>query len=100
MNKSRELLALEEKMFDLVWYARSAPMDDPYWEEVPDDIKKEAWKKQMEVEEEYPEDVAALSDPENGDSQHGFNTGVLAGLRYATEQNRQFANEHWPDCDT
>ena len=40
-------------------------------------------KGKVTAREKYPEECAALSDPETGDWEHGFNSGCLAVLRLA-----------------
>jgi hypothetical protein len=73
---------LESKYSDLVWYARSpAASNVEYWIENAH-AREGAFKSQMRVEEEYPEDVAALRSQKSGDWQHGFNSGMLAAMRY------------------
>ena len=81
-NIKQVLQDLTEKYESLVWYARSNPASDvKYWAQVPADIRDGAFKAQMRVEEDYPEDVTQLRTcPENW--QHGFNSGALATLRF------------------
>lgn len=87
MTKSTEeiidhLSELSAKYCDLVWYARSNPASDTdYWETVPPQIRDGAFKSQMKVEEQHFDDVVALRNDETN-WQHGFNSGMLAGLRY------------------
>ena len=69
-----------EKYLDLVWYARSHPASDvEYWSKIPKSIKDGAFRGQMRVEENYPDEVSALRDS-NSNWQHGFNSGMLAAL--------------------
>lgn len=94
---------LHMKCLDLVWYARSPRMDDPYWHDVPDDIRKGAWASQMQVEAKYPEEVARLQCQDNGDWEHGFNSGVLAALRFLSSLNsegEERATEDFPELYT
>lgn len=78
----KELQNLEEKYFNLVWYARSNPREDEaYWNTVPHDIRRGAFNAQLQVETEYPEEVADLKS-EHTDWQHGFNSGALAAFRF------------------
>ncbi len=57
---------LEEKYFNLVWFARSI---DPAMQNERD-----------KVVEKYPVECARICG-ENGDWEHGFNSGMLACLR-------------------
>jgi hypothetical protein len=78
----KELQSLEEKYFNLVWYARSNPREDKaYWNTVPHDIRRGAFNAQLDVETRFPEDVADLKS-EHTDWQHGFNSGALAAFRF------------------
>ena len=66
----------------LVWYARSHPASSiDFWQKVPQEIREGAFKAQMEVEEDYPDEVVQLRS-ENSDWYHGFNSGMLAALRF------------------
>jgi len=88
--KNEIKLALEimmKKYRSLVWLARS----DPDNEKIQPEIK--------EVEEQFPEETTRLK---NGDSnwEHGFNSGMLAGMRFALSKNLKRANEDFPALDT
>ena len=77
-----KLQELEDKYCKLVWYARKAPSDSTeYWAGVPDDIKTGALNSASKVEEFFPEETDALKS-EEGDWQHGFNSGCLAAFRF------------------
>lgn len=77
------LSALSRKYFDLVWYARKRPSTDTeYWSKVPAEIREGAFRAMSQVEEDYHEDVIELRG-EEGDWQHGFNSGCLAAFRLA-----------------
>jgi hypothetical protein len=89
---STEIRELVEKMFNFVWYARKDPADLT--------LPKQVHSMLMELERDYPEETAAIADPDKGDWQHGFNSGVLAALRYVLEPNRDYANQCWPKLDT
>lgn len=67
------IMKKEKKYFDLVWYARKDP-DKFYSSNTLTEIQK--------VRETYPEECEALEDPDIGDWTHGFNSGILAALRY------------------
>jgi hypothetical protein len=76
------------KYFDLVWYARKPPVDDidnPYWENTPLELRQKCYNECAKVEELYPEEVAELKSPDNGDWKHGFNSGCLAAFRYVLD---------------
>ena len=91
-----------EKAEKLVWYARKAPADDPSWDGVPEDIRTGALNAVARVEEMFPDDVDELRG-EHGDWQHGFNSGVLAALRFvltAASEGPETAEEWWPELDT
>lgn len=91
------------KHLDLVWYARSTPMDDPEWFKSPDSIRKGAWEYQMKVEERYPEEVAELACQEHGNWHHGFNSGVVAGIRYLfdlLDMGQEHADGAFPCLDS
>jgi len=86
---------LEKKYFDLVWYARSNRMDDPYWLGKPTEIRNAAFEKQMIVEREYPEEVQKLHKCEDN-WEHGFNSGVLAAIRTVLDGSL----DDFPNLDT
>ncbi len=72
-EKIRILHEKHEKYLDLVWLARKQPEDRK------DKIINAVIKR---VEYSYPKEVADLSSVEEGDWHHGFNSGMLAALRY------------------
>ena len=72
------------KYEDLVSYARSPrSTDTDYWKDVREDIREGAFRSQMRVEEEYPDEVQMLRNPKMSDWQHGFHSGCLASFRFA-----------------
>lgn len=85
----------------LVWYARKPPKGEGYWPETPADIRERAYKAIDEAERKYPKECEALAG-ENGDWEHGFNSGMLAGLRYVLSalNNRDQALQDFPELDT
>ena len=94
-----------DKYFDLVWYARKGDYDDlEYWAGVPQDIRKAAYIKKMDIEKAYSKDTAILSMPlPFSNYPHGFNSGVLAATRWLhTLENEGLkqANQDFPDLDT
>ena len=97
------IAAMEEKYFDLVWYARKSPLEDAeYWSDTPAEIKTAAGNEMAKVEEIFPDEVDALKCPDCGDWNHGFNSGMLAALRFvihAAEDPKE-AQEDFPMLDT
>lgn len=86
----KALAEMEAKYERLVWYARSPRATAvKFWIDVPEEIRKGAFECQMEVEEDFPDEVSALRDEEGGEWQHGFNSGVLAALRYVATAQMQ-----------
>ncbi len=77
LNMLKNILnLLQDKYFDLVWYART------------NDDRREnpVVKNEMErVERGYIEDVMKLNNEEYGNYYHGINSGYLAGSRYIIE---------------
>ena len=102
MMKKKEIIELleekEEKYFDLVWYARVTPE------------KYNTIPKTMEnvdrIEKLYPTETKSLSS-DTGEWEHGFNSGILAGMRYALTlldngpmSGKEYAEEYFPFLDT
>ena len=88
--KKEMKLALEimmEKYCSLVWFARSNPDN----EKIQPRIK--------EVEEQFPEETTRYKNG-NSNFEHGFNSGMLAGIRFALSKNLKRANENFPALDT
>ena len=120
MLLEKELTGLEEKYFQLVWAARKPPIDastevwEEYWsnkdqpsyvkvEPTPIEIRAEAIKELRRIVDEYPEEYNDLKNGENGQYEHGFNSGCLAAFRWiisAQEDGVEFANEEFPFLDT
>jgi len=69
-----EIKLLEHKYEMLVWYARKSEQQIATIEGVR--IAAD------EVTRDYTEEVASLNSPLFGDWQHGFNSGMLAGMRF------------------
>ena len=89
----------------LVWYARKDP--DPngkMWENVPAEIKAGAFEqlKKMDEDPHIQSALEALRDPDRGDWHHGFNSGVLAGMRFFLHAaaDVEEALEMFPELDT
>lgn len=90
---TENLQELHKKYMDLVWYARSHPSSDiEFWQGVPDAIMQGAFRGQMRVEEDYPDEVAKLRS-EASDWEHGFNSGMLAALNYVLTASRSYKHE-------
>lgn len=97
------LQALENKYFDLVWYARKAPLEDTeFWDFLTPDIRKAAMNCVFEVEGKWPEECKAIADPDEGNWAHGFNSGMLAGMRHvlALIEKDQCTLDSFPFLDT
>lgn len=98
-----QLLTKLDKYEQLVWFARShPPADVNYWKTISPTIKEGALNSQSRVEEMFPDEVDQLKCPECSDWNHGFNSGMLAGLRYvltAAEDPAQ-AEELFPELYT
>ena len=92
-----------DKYETLVWYARKdKDPSSPYWDSVPADIKKGAFDAIAKAEEHYPDDIDDLNNPESGVWEHGFNSGVMAALRYFIHAaaDPAEAEEWFPELDT
>lgn len=99
-----EMMAkMADKYCSLVWYARTDQnASSEQWQDTPNDIFLKAFEQIKIVEHKYPEETFKLSGID-GDFHHGFNSGVLAGLRYALELldgDIDYANENFPELDT
>ena len=103
-NYGHELIAaMEEKYSNLVWYARKAPPEDAeYWSDTPAEIKTAALNEMAKVEEMSPDEVDALKCPNCGNWNHGFNSGMLAALRFVMHaaEDPEEAQEDFPMLDT
>lgn len=81
---------LMTKYFDLVWLARKDT------EELMREERYEILKTIKEVEAKYPQEVNELYECESN-WQHGFNSGMLACLRFLSEY---IQDDLWPLEDT
>ena len=92
----------ERKYMDLVWYARKPPLDDPWWDTLLPEIKRGAMKGVLIVEGEYPKETSDLARPEDGGWHHGFNSGMLAGMRFALSamEDPEEAEHNFPELHT
>jgi hypothetical protein len=96
MNKKQlveNILQKQDKYVDLLWYARSKPLNESI----------EGVKENKErIEELYPNEVKELQS-ENGDWQHGFHSGMVAALNYILimdESGLEQADEEFPMLDS
>lgn len=96
------IAAKEEQAEKLVWYARKHPSDHPFWDKVAADIKQGALNAASQVEEMYPDECDSLKCAECGDFSHGFNSGMLAALRFVLHaaEDPEAAQEEFPELDT
>lgn len=82
-----ELQEIDNKYFDLVWFARCKDTTQP------------AFKKVMK---KYPKEVKALREDDTN-WEHGFNSGMLAGARLfmsIVENRKEEGYEEFPFLDT
>jgi len=89
-----EVKKQEEKYFDLVWYARKTDLDFIQHKEVRDHCRR--------IEAQYAQECENL-DKEGSSWHHGFNSGMLAGMRLILEMKRsdaQGALDEFPFLDT
>jgi hypothetical protein len=89
-----EVKNLERKYFELVWYARSSLKNDHI---------KGSKVNRKRIEESYPEEVKDLIIGNNRSWEHGFNSGMLAGMRYVLSMaayGKEDAEENFPFLDT
>jgi hypothetical protein len=88
-----QVQVLESKYFDLVWYSRSSPKNDHI---------KGVLENRKRIQESYPTEVLDLGGVE-GQWHHGFNSGCLAGLRFAldlADGGVEYATSEFPSLDT
>jgi hypothetical protein len=102
MMKKKEILEniieLEDKYFDLVWYARKTEED---YNTIP-----KAKENMDRIQNQYPDEVASLY-ADDSNWEHGFNSGMLAGMRYIMTLfetgplgGKEMADEEFPFLDT
>jgi len=88
-----EIVKKNDKYCSLVWFARTDPKNFG----IPGVL--DAFEG---VIDKYPKDVSDLSS-EGSDWHHGFNSGMLAGMRYVLslyEDGVEIAEEEFPFLDT
>jgi hypothetical protein len=102
MMKKKEIIELlakkEDKYFDLVWYARKTEEQYNTIPEVKENVDR--------IHEMYQADILDLGS-DDGQWVHGFNSGMLAGMRYALTLmdngvmgGQEYADEYFPFLDT
>jgi hypothetical protein len=89
-----EVEKFESKYCDLVWLARSTPKND-HISAVVENRKR--------IAELYSEEVKELLDEDAGVWSHGFNSGMLAGMRFVLDLSncsKEDAIENFPFLDS
>jgi hypothetical protein len=87
------IIEKQKKYADLIWYARSSRKDNSIA-----GVKENKDR----IEELYPDEVNDLQN-EDGDWHHGFNSGMVAALRYILTMDDlglEQANEEFPMLDS
>ena len=95
--KKKELIenviVKQNKYADLLWYARTSP----------ENYNIKGVKENMDrIENLYPNEVTELQN-ENSDWQHGFNSGMVAALRYVLTMDdlgKEQADDEFPMLDS
>jgi hypothetical protein len=93
---------MEEKYFDLVWFARRSEDALLVLTEEGVEPHKEAHAAVRKIVSLYPADIQELMQDEDN-WQHGFNSGMLAGMRYVLTlmtDGEEVAAEEFPFLDT
>ena len=96
------VIEMEEKYFDLVWFARRSEDALLVLTEKGVEPHKEAHAAVQRIASLYPKDVQELMEDEDN-WQHGFNSGILAGMRYVMTvfyDGQEAAEEEFPFLDT
>lgn len=84
----------ENKYYDLVWYARKSQEDYNTKPKVKENVDR--------IEKIYSTETDKLNSM-NSDWAHGFNSGMLAGMRYVLslyDMGKEQAEEEFPFLDT
>jgi hypothetical protein len=92
----------EDKYRRLVWFARRSEDNLLLLNE--DGVQENEFimDKLREIQELYPAETENLMG-DYGDWEHGFNSGMLAGMRYVMtllEMGQEYADEWFPELDT
>lgn len=91
LDTLHEIQQLEKKYGKLVWYARNASLN------------KGDLITRKRIEELYPEEIESYVKSDSLDWTHGFNSGMLAGMRYVlqiVEDGKEAADSDFPMLDT
>lgn len=115
-EKIESLADMESKYFLLVWLARKYKVSDEEGNLIttPEDVMaadsdiglaraEEIVLKQFAIFESYPAEVRALISDDEGDWAHGFNSGMLAAIRFfgtMEEESLQDALDDFPCLDS
>ena len=96
----RQIKGKVDKYAELVWYARRPPADHLSWNCMPPEIKRSSLDHQARIQEMLPGEIDALCS-EHGDWYHGFNSGVVAALRFVLQASvdPEKAEEQFPDLE-
>lgn len=89
-----EVKKMENKYFDLVCYARSSSKNNS----IPGVLEN-----RTRIEKTYPDDVIKLQSIADSGWSHGFNSGMLAGMRYVMDlltEGIEEADDLFPDLDS
>ena len=89
-----EAAKMESKYCDLVWLARKSSKHDHI---------KGVLESKKRIAALYPNETIGLIDELAGDWNHGFNSGMLAGMRYILDignNGLEEAIEFFPDLNT
>lgn len=89
-----EVEKFESKYCDLVWLARSSPKNDQV---------KGVAENRKRIIELYSEEVEEILDEGGGEWNHGFNSGMLAGMRFILDlanYGKEEAIENFPFLDS
>jgi hypothetical protein len=85
-RKLAEMVDMEKKYFDLVWYERTLRNTEEELDSWPSDIRKGRDAAKARIEAAYPEDVAAITDHDEFIADPfmvGLNLGKLMAVRWA-----------------
>lgn len=89
-----EVKKMENKYFDLVCYARSSPKNNSI---------QGVLENRTRIEKTYPDEVIKLQSRADSGWSHGFNSGMLAGMRYVMDlltEGIEEAEDLFPDLDS
>jgi len=82
-----ELMEEESRLCSLVWYERTLRYTDEQLAKMPPDIRKGRDAAKARIEDEYPEEVAAITNHDEfiaDPFQVGLNLGKLMAIRWAS----------------